>query len=133
MTTLPTAPRATVPQASDFKPLESGPWLLWADRRKSGRPGDATEEYYDIGEKWWTQMHGPSHLVPVQLVEDNEGNYWGWMDSRNENREPAMVWPSRAQFAMCFAYGPEAQVESLAARGHVGKILRLKVIEQVAP
>ena len=48
--------------------------------------------------------------------------YWGWLKTGGDRYE--MVYPSYAQFSMCFAYGFEAE----EARGR-GKAFRLLVVE----
>jgi hypothetical protein len=76
-------------------------------------------EYF--GDLWWVKLHGLSNpIVPVRLTEDPEGRYYGWLATGED--EPNMIWPSKAQFEMCFPYGPKAEEE----RGR-GQTVRLSV------
>ena len=58
--------------------------------------------------------------VPVTVIEDAEGDYYGWIATGQD--APVMIQPSPALFSMQFPYGPKAEVE--AGRG---KIVRLRV------
>jgi hypothetical protein len=78
-------------------------------------------------------MHvGPLNYVKAHMLKDeikkvivsldDNGEYYGWLE-KGENT-PTMIWPSRAQFSMCFPYGYEAEEKRIK-----GKMVRLKIIE----
>lgn len=116
--------------ASNFKPLPEGPWDLWAEPIAMTHVEPHCVVYQHAGEKWWVKMHGPSALVPVRLTADEAGDYYGWLDSEDDHVFPVMVWRGRDLFGMCFSAGPEATIASLATRGHLGKIVRMRVEER---
>jgi hypothetical protein len=94
-------------------------WPMFAHDCEPGKDGRG--RYRHIGARRWVELHGLPHpIVAVDVIEDADGGYWGWLDT--EGKCPEMIWPSRSQFSVCFAYGPEAEV----ARGK-GAILRLRV------
>jgi hypothetical protein len=52
----------------------------------------------------YVKMHGlPQPMVEVELTEDPEGTYYGWIE--NDELRGALVWPKEILFEMCFAYG----------------------------
>lgn len=57
-------------------------------------------------------------IVKLQVTEDENGEYWGWL----EGNEISMVWSSFTALKMCFAYGIE--VEEKKGRG---RRIRLKI------
>lgn len=92
-------------------------WVMWAHEFATGRGG-----YRHFGSRHFVELHGLPHpAVRVEVVEDPEGDYWGWLATGAAS--PSMIWPSEAQFSMCFTYGPKVEVE----RGK-GVILRLRVL-----
>lgn len=94
-------------------------WRLWAHECESGK--DGTGAFRHIGKRRYVELHLMNYpIVEVNITEDKNGNYWGWL-SKGEN-EPKMIWPSKAQFEVCFIYGPEMEVEH-----GKGEILRLRV------
>lgn len=94
-------------------------WPMFAHDCEPGKDGRG--RYRHIGAKRWVELHGLPHpIVAVDVIEDSSGDYWGWLDT--DGKCPEMIWPSRSQFNVCFAYGPESEV----ARGK-GTILRLRV------
>lgn len=75
------------------------------------------------GNKWWVELfHLDEPIVKIRLTADPEGQYWGWLDKGKT--KPCMIWPSEAQFSMCFPYGYKLEEE----RG-AGKVVRLKIEE----
>jgi hypothetical protein len=97
-------------------------WLLWAHDCESGKDGHG--RYRHIGAKKYVEIHGlPYPIVAVAVREAADGDYWGWL--KTGEAVPTMIWPSWAQFTICFPYGPEVEVK----RGN-GEILRLCVAER---
>lgn len=77
--------------------------------------------YMHIGSKDWVEIHMlPNPIVKVDVNEDVDGDYYGWL--RAGKNSPTMIWPSLAQFTMCFPYGLEVEI----TKGE-GEILRLSV------
>lgn len=92
-------------------------WNLFAHLygRRSG-----PDCFMHIGSQRYVEIHGLSEpIVEIALTEDPEGGYYGWLGTGNDT--PSMIWPSWAQFSMCFAYGPQVEVD----RGN-GTIVRMK-------
>jgi hypothetical protein len=87
-------------------------WDLWAH--------DYGHCFVHIGSRRYVELHHipDSPIVPIRLTECRDGAYYAWL--RTGETAPSMIWPSSAQFSMCFAYGPEVEV----ARGK-GIVLRL--------
>lgn len=81
--------------------------------------------FFHIGDRRYVELHGgrdPVVEVNVALVapDDPAGTHWGWL--KTGEIEPSNVWPSRAQFDICFHYGPAAEEKA----GH-GRVVRLAV------
>lgn len=101
----------------------SGTWSVHA-YREDGRRGIY---YSTIGPKPWVALHGLSApIVPVAVTEvgadDPEATHWGWIDAGSDTPAWALVWPSRAQYEVCFPYGVLLEEE----RGK-GRTVRLRV------
>lgn len=99
-----------------------GPWQMWAHRYCDGL-------LYNLGEKWWVEIHGLSELiVEVDVREVSDGDpsatHWGWLDAKPEKTEPLMIWPRQGLFEMQFPYGSKVEVD----RGK-GRVVRLAVTE----
>ena len=78
--------------------------------------------------------YGPDPVVPVVLVEDPDGMYWGWIWADRTGLfvprytgEVIMIQPTWGIFSMQFPYGPEAEAD----RGH-GEIVRLSIFQSDA-
>jgi hypothetical protein len=57
--------------------------------------------------------YAPEDVHEVELrkaKDDEETPYWGWEDT--ENGKWSMIWPTKVQFEMCFAYGLAAAIKS---------------------
>jgi hypothetical protein len=68
------------------------------------------ERWMHFGSKRYADMHGGSEpTVPVRLTEDPDGAYHGWIETGEDT--PSMIWPSRAQLTMCFAYGVQVEID----------------------
>ena len=82
------------------------------------------ERYWHIGNWRYVEAckHAESPVVQVNLNEDPDGDYWGWIDTNCD--QIVMVQPQRGLFDMQFTYGPEAEVK----RGR-GRIVRLRIAE----
>lgn len=83
--------------------------------------------YTNLGARPWVELHGlPYPIVPVAVREvtddDPAATHWGWL--RTGGDTPSMIWPSHAQFSVCFPYGYRAEEE--AGRG---RMVRLAVEE----
>ena len=81
----------------------------------------------NFGEDWYVRLYG--HVpVAVELAEDPEGGYYGWIEADAEETRrrheytgvPEMIQPHEGMFEVQFPYGPEAEVE----RGR-GEIVRM--------
>jgi len=72
--------------------------------------------FENFGERWWVKIHGLDlPVVEVVLTEDPEGTCYGWLATGEET--PTMIWPSRAQFEVCFPCGWRAEED--AGRGRM--------------
>lgn len=92
-------------------------WTLYAHKYK--RNGDTF--FMHIGSYNYVKAHGLNEpILEVQATENPEGRYWGWLDAGKDT--PSMVWPHEQLFRMCFAYGPEVEVE----KGK-GRIVRMDI------
>lgn len=99
-------------------------WRMFA-----GRPGHGTagREFANFGDDWYVRLYG-HEPVAVELVEDPDGTYYGWIEADNPESPrdhkftgvPEMIQPHEGMFSMQFAYGPQAEVE----RGR-GEIVRM--------
>lgn len=82
---------------------------------------DYGDYYCHVGTKDWVKLFfSDQSIVPVEIIEDPEGRYWGWIESGKER--PSMIMPSEIHFRVCFPYGPEALVEM----GR-GEIIRMSI------
>lgn len=89
-------------------------WKMWAQNRNG--------VFFHVGEKWWVDLHGKEEpIVPVIVKGDKKGTYYGWVETGK--RKPTMIWPSLAQFSMCFPYGYKAEEKA----GH-GYRVQLKIL-----
>lgn len=102
-------------------------WPMWAlDRQLHGR-----QEYQNIGEHWWVEIHGfPDPIVPVTVAEvaqdSPEGTHWGWIDTEGRQAGiPVMIWAFRGALDAQFPYGPEAE-----ERAGKGRVVRLRITER---
>jgi hypothetical protein len=63
-----------------------------------------------FGSKRYADIHGGDEpTVAVRLIEDPDGEYHGWLETGEDT--PSMIWPSRAQLTMCFAYGIQVEID----------------------
>lgn len=94
---------------------EANRWELYAHKRESG--------YWHAGSKKFVEahmLHDP--IVQIELTEDPEGTYWGWL--AKDATYPSMVWPKKMLLDICFPYGPDVEQE----RGK-GRVVRMVVKE----
>jgi hypothetical protein len=97
-------------------------WRMFA-----GRPDHSVEgrEFLNFGDCWYVRLYG-HEPVAVELTEDPEGIYYGWIEAEGSERDsrfkgvPEMIQPHEGMFSMQFAYGPQAEVD----RGR-GEIVRM--------
>jgi len=99
-------------------------WTLWAhdygtDAKLPGRL------FMHIGAKGYVRIHGLPEPMEVEVTEDPEGPYHGWLETGEDT--PSMIWPSQAQRDMCFAYGPKTEED----RGR-GKMMRFTITAKEA-
>jgi hypothetical protein len=107
------------------QPLNTGPWHLWAE--KTDQEHDGQPVYHHAGPKAWTAMFKCGPLVPVRLIEDPQGPYFGWMDSEHNSLFPCMVWLGENIFEIGFPAGSEAEIKNLKSRGQVGRKVGLNM------
>ena len=97
-------------------PTKPRSWDCWAH--------DQAEGFAHFGPRDWVALHGsPEPIVPVRLVEDPQGAYWGWLDK--DATFPSLVWGTEVQYRICFPCRPE----DLEARGQ-GRTLRFSVVRR---
>jgi hypothetical protein len=77
----------------------------------------------NFGDERYVRFYG-QEPVPVELIEDPAGAFWGWIDAKSGSGEPVMVQSHEKLFRVQFPYGPEVEVE----RGK-GEIVRLSCRE----
>lgn len=127
---MPTEPSPVEPRLLDQvvgAAVASGAWPMWAQRR-SDLP-DGRQFLNVVDDRRTAEMYGRP-VVPVQVVEDADGTYWGWVyndDEPGTNRHPRggvpqMIQPTEGMFSMQFPYGPKVERD----RGR-GRIVRLSV------
>jgi hypothetical protein len=92
-------------------------WATFAVPNRDGR----WYVRFHVNEQWLriVERRPP---VPVRLVEDPAGPYWGWLVNRIEG--PVLVQASWPKFEVQFPYGSAAEV----AAGR-GVVVRLRVEE----
>ena len=100
--------------------MSDGQWRMWAHRYDDGK-------YYDLGEKWWVEIHGlPYPIVEVDVREvgddDPSATHWAWM--KTGETEPLFAHPYRGGLTICFTYGVEIEVKN-----GKGRVVRLAVTE----
>lgn len=86
-------------------------WRMFAGREHAvqGR------EFQHFGEPFYVRLYG-REPVEVELVEDPDGGYWGWIDLPTEfepevSGVPEMIQPHHGMFTMQFTYGPDIEVK----------------------
>jgi hypothetical protein len=90
-------------------------WRMFAGRVNNPKVG---RDFMNFGDERTVRMYGVEP-VEVELAEDPDGDYFGWIhaDRPGERFAPkctgevVMVQPHRGMFTMQFAYGPEAEAE----------------------
>lgn len=73
------------------------------------------QEFMTFGEPWYVRLHG-AEPVEVELTEDPQGQYWGWIDLPTDFEPeaigvPVMIQPHYGMFTLQFPYGPKIEVE----------------------
>jgi hypothetical protein len=91
-------------------------WRAYAGQAV-GRDGAA--EFRNVGLPHYVRMYG-REPVPVELTEDPDGRYWGFVYADAPERGPVMVQPSQSLFRVQFPYGPEQAVNK-------GEVVRLSI------
>lgn len=100
--------------------LGEGRWRMWALVVSS--PPYA-QPYYEPDHRLYAnayRLKDEPSPVPVLVTEAEDGPYYGWIDKDKDT--PVMIHGSEGLFRMCFAYGPQAEVD----RGK-GRIVRLNI------
>lgn len=100
--------------------LGEGRWRMWALEVES--PPYA-QPFYEPGHRMYANEYrgkNDAPPVPVVVTETEDGPYWGYIFTGKDT--PCMIHGAESLFRMCFAYGPDAEVE----RGH-GRIVRLQI------
>ncbi len=67
-------------------------------------------------------MCGDQPIIPIQVTEDENGEYWGWKQA--DDNKICMIWPSFVQLQICFPYGIDA-----AEKHGEGKRVKLHIQE----
>ncbi len=92
-------------------------WEMYAHKYENG------EFWHSHSDKRIVALYGTKlPIVPVRIIESPEGKYYGYI--RTGKTIPEMIYPNWNLFTVCFAYGPEVEVE----KGN-GRIVRLDVVE----
>jgi hypothetical protein len=94
---------------------------------EEGRRGSP---YSIVGPRPYVALHGLSApIVPVTVTEvrddDPSASHWGWIDADADVPTWVLVWPSRAQYEVCFPYGVKAEEDH-----GKGQSIRLCVTER---
>jgi len=97
-------------------------WSMFAHRYDDGK-------YYDLGEKWWVEIHHLSYpIVEVEVVEvakdDPSATHWAWIAAGES--EPLFSHPYKGGLTMCFPYGTE--IEEKHGKGRVVRLAVSPVI-----
>lgn len=74
-----------------------------------------------------TALYGTSPIFKVDVREARDGEtsiYWAWWENKRQNF--GLIYPSRVQLEVCFAYGSQAEINR--GRGRVVQV----VVEEVA-
>jgi len=97
-------------------------WVMYAHRFKEHDSEELV--YMNFGEQWWVKMHGLADpIVKVELTEDLDGTYYGWIDNTRSGI-PEMIQPHEGMFEMQFPYGSMAEAD----HGR-GRMVRMTVKE----
>lgn len=113
-----TTPSKSTPSTQSQTPTK---WNLYAHQER--------DQFLHVGTKNFVKAHGLDlPIVPVTVTITGEGKgppvaYYGWQDIDEYDKPPSLIWPHWSQFHICFAYGPEAEVE----RGR-GRIVQLQIL-----
>lgn len=102
--------------------LGPGKWRMWALRVSSPPYGG---EFYEPGHRRYAEMYRGKNdepAVEVLVAENEDGPYYGWLATGEEI--PLMIHATEGLFRMCFAYGPQAEVDH-----GKGRIVRLAITE----
>jgi hypothetical protein len=122
-------PAAPTPKA--LPPIPTGPWSLWANRTVTP---EGRVRLSHIGSQGWVKLHFKDEpIVPVEVIEDPEGPFWGWLDSEHNAERPTLIWEGKVLFDMCFSSGPIAAREGVESRNGWARIVRLRVQEVAVP
>jgi hypothetical protein len=102
-------------------------WRMFAGRLANPVSG---REFMNFGSERTVRFCGCTP-VPVELTEDPDGTYWGWIRAasdgilpRKYTGVPEMIQPHEGMFSMQFPYGPQAEAE----RGR-GEVVRMSCRE----
>ncbi len=91
-------------------------WHMWANVKNG-------IFYHPVPDKGVAKLYaGDRPVVQVEVKEDPEGTYFGWVDADRETGIPSMIWPARSLFEMCFPGGSKSEVN----RGK-GRVAQLSV------
>jgi len=96
---------------------EKPDWVMFAGRDKENA---GFSDFFDHPE--YVKMYGHQEIVLVDVTEDAEGPYYGWLQT-GENR-PSLIQPREIMYSTQFAYGPER-----AEAAGQGRTIRLSVEE----
>lgn len=78
--------------------------------------------FQNFGHPRYVEMHGHTEVIPVELTEDPNGPYYGWL--RIGETQPCMIQQHPGIYRMQFAYGPAIEEE----RG-MGETVRMTAAE----
>jgi hypothetical protein len=76
------------------------------------------------------EAHGlRGDIVPVTVTQvaadDPDATHWGWITADGD-LQPALIWPTRAQYDVCFTYGPAAEQDA-----GKGRTVRLRIVPDI--
>ncbi|TDC02644.1 hypothetical protein E1091_00135 [Micromonospora fluostatini] len=97
-------------------------WRMWA-RRQVNAPDGRDFRYFGSAETVARPWLGSGKPTEVELTEDPDGSYWGWIDCQGETGHagiPVMIEPHEGMFRMQEPNGFDGK----AARGY-GEIVRM--------
>ncbi len=66
------------------------------------------------------KMCGREPIIPVEVTIDETGEYFGWLDFKDQKTKPCMIYDSLLLLDCCFPYGMKAEID--AGKGKMVKL-----------